>query len=237
MGKIRSSISSNTHSDQSHQQQKVFTVDDDFNDGNFPSIVNPTVLRNKAVSDVKGIDPNEVKMMREKAARTADSQASYIKNAQTRIELITGIGRKTRDVEVLLNNELHVFSLRSLKGKEKFCLLEKIENAQNARLANGDTVFLPTSLYDIKIEALKHSLYAIDNIDINVVLGVANIQLEEQLVAREDLLHDMDEALTSHLFREYEKLDKEIRDGYDQPKTVKEAEEVAEAITKSSKAI
>jgi hypothetical protein len=155
-----------------------------------------------------------------------------LSDARRRIDIITGLGRKTRDVPVDTSNGTVVFCLRTLKTFEQNCLAQVVEQSERLTATDGRMIFAPTSLSKIRIEALSHSLYLIDNQSIDIILGTANAPYEEQVLARKDLIDEMDHALISHLFNNYESLTQETYDGYI-PKTVEEAKEVAETISKS----
>jgi hypothetical protein len=153
-------------------------------------------------------------------------------DARRRIDIITGLGRKTRDVPIDTSNGTVVFSLRTLKTFEQNCLAQVVEQSERLTTSEGRLIFAPTSLSKIRVEALSHSLFLIDNQSIDIILGTSNSPYEEQVLARKDLIDEMDHALISHLFNNYEALTQETYDGYI-PKTVEEAKEVAETISKS----
>jgi hypothetical protein len=157
-----------------------------------------------------------------------------VQDARRRVELITGLGRRTKDVPVDTDNGQLVFTLRTLKSFEQNFLAQVVESAERIQMPNGNVGFKPTSMYNIKVEALSHSLYLIDGQNIDVVLGTANEEYEEQVIAKKDLIGEMDGALIDYLFVQYEKLSQETYDGY-APKTAEEAKEAVEAIRKSGK--
>jgi hypothetical protein len=156
----------------------------------------------------------------------------HLNEARRRIDLITGLGRKTKDVEINTEEGSIVFTLRSLKTFEQNCLAQVIEQANRITLPNGRTAFAPTSLYEIKIEALTHALFLIDGQSVDVVLGTVNEPFDAKVSARQSMIRDMDGALVDHLFIKYEELSKETYDGY-APRTAEEAKEVVETIRKS----
>jgi len=180
------------------------------------------------------INPAVAAGLRRQAQERADEiEHRAVHDARRRVELIAGLGRKTRDViiEDPRGGTLTI-TLRSLKAFEQNCVSQEVERANRISLPNGKVGFLPTSLYNIKIEALAHALYLADGQSIDVVLGTANLDYEEQVQARKELLAEMDSALIDHLFVQYERLSQEVIDGY-APKNAEEAKEVVEAIRKS----
>ena len=61
---------------------------------------------------------------------------------------------------------------------------------------------------------------------------IANMDYSEQVLARKELVCEMDGALVDHLFIQYEVLSSEARDGYE-PKNEEEVKEVVDTIRKS----
>lgn len=179
------------------------------------------------------ISPSVAAGMRRQAeeAQHMDEQR-HLNDARRRIELITGLGRKTKDVEINTEEGCIVFTLRSLKTFEQNCLAQVIEQANRISLPNGKVAFAPTSLYEIKLEALTHSLFLIDGQSVDIVLGTINEPFDTKISARQSMIRDMDGALVDHLFIKYEELSKETYDGY-APRTAAEAKEVVETIRKS----
>ena len=144
---------------------------------------------------------------------------------------VSAEGRK--EVSVETDNGTVIFTLRTLKTFEQNCLAQVVEQSERLTTAEGRLIFAPTSLAKIRVEALSHSLFLIDGQSIDIILGTANVAYEDQVLARKDLISEMDHALINHLFNNYEALAQETYDGY-MPKTVEEAKEVAETISKSS---
>jgi hypothetical protein len=243
MGKIRSSVSSPISEPQGipNVSKRVFTVPDGHgSDDDIPperNFVTSGGKRFELPEGARQISPGEFHETRSRMQQMAEQpKQAQLQEAKTRVEIITGIGRKTKDVPVDMGNgQVTTFSIRTLKGKEHFALAEVIEGSKTIRTHDGEMMMTITSAYDIRIETLKHALYAIDGVDINVVLGVSARPLEEQLAAREDLLHDMDDAFTKKLYKTYEELLQDIADKFG-VKNEKDAKELAEAINKSGEA-
>jgi hypothetical protein len=155
-----------------------------------------------------------------------------LNEARRRIDILTGLGRMTKDVPIDVDGGKVVFTLRTLKTFEQNCLAEVIEQAQRLSTVDGRMLFAPTSLAKIKLEALAHSLFLIDGQSIDIVLGTSNVDYETQVIERKHLIEEMDHALINYLFSNYETLTQETYDGYT-PKTVEEVKEVVETISKS----
>lgn len=145
-----------------------------------------------------------------------------------RVELITGLGRKTKEVSI----DNIIITLRSLKAFEQNCLSQVIAAQERIILADGKFSFTPIGMYNIKTEALSHSLYLIDGQLAEIVLGTINSSYEEQVSARKDLITEMDGELINYLFLQFENLSAETRDGY-APKSTQEVKEVVDTIRKS----
>lgn len=179
------------------------------------------------------IDPAVATNLRRQAQEYQEQQEQrHLVDARRRIEIITGLGRKTREVPLETSTGTVTFTLRTLKTFEQNCLSQVIEKSERLTTAEGKFIFAPSSLARIRIEALSHSLFLIDGQSIDIVLGTANSPYEQQVLARKDLIEEMDHALINHLFDNYEALTKETYDGY-MPKTVEQAKEVVETISKS----
>ena len=182
------------------------------------------------------VSPEQINAMRRNFHQQNQGvDSSALQAAKRRVEIITGIGRRTKEVTIQKpdgSGEV-TFALRTLKGYENDKLAQVMENAKQIRSSQGKLIFTPTSLGDVKTEALTHSLYLIDNQPIEIVLGIVDYSLEEQEAQRKNLIREMDNILTSHLYREFQELTAETIDGY-MPKSKKEAEEVVSEINKSS---
>jgi hypothetical protein len=186
-------------------------------------------LESNQIPQNRQINPSAVAGMRRKAMENQELvEQQILTEAKHRVEIITGLGRKTKDVVV----DGTTFTLRSLKTFEQNCLSQVIAAQERINLPNGRVSFTPIGMYAIKTEALSHSLYLIDNQPISVVLGTVNYPYEEQVIACKDLITEMDGALTDYLFLEFEKLSAETQDGY-APKSTEEVKEVVDTIRKS----
>ena len=171
-------------------------------------------------------------LRREAQEHQEQAEQRNLGEARRRIDIITGLGRKTKEVPVDTDDGMVIFVLGTLKTFEQKCLAQVVEQSERLTTTDGRMVFAPTSLANIRVEALAHSLFMIDGQSIDIIIGVANLPYEEQVVARKGLIEEMDHALINHLFNNYETLTQETYDGY-YPKTVEEAKEVVETISKS----
>lgn len=168
-------------------------------------------------------------LRRQAMEKQEQAEQIALNEAKHRIEIITGIGRKTKEIEV----DNVVFTLKSLKEHEQQAYAQVIEKQERQITADGKVTFTQTGMHAIKVEALSHSLYRIDHQPIDVILGVVYSTYPEQLQARRNLVLEMDGALTDFLFVNFDKLTAETADGY-VPKTTEEVKEVVEATRKSS---
>jgi hypothetical protein len=221
MGKIQSSIG---ESNFQVPGQKNYVVNDE------------TLPRGRVVQPQPGsqqINPAMATALRKQAMdKQEGAEQRSVQEARRRVEIITGIGRKTKDVPIETPEGTITFTLRTLKKFEQNCLAQVIESAERMPLSDGRVSFTPTAMAKIQMEALGHSMFLIDGQSVDLVLGTANLDYEEQVLARKDLIGEMDGALIDHLFLQYEQVSKEAYDGY-APRTADEAKEVVETIRKS----
>jgi len=184
---------------------------------------------NYNVSQSRRVDPSAVAAMRAEAQQHSEvSEYEMNQNARKRVEMITGIGRCTKDVQVGENT----FTLRTLKGYEQNSLNHVQQNGETVTYPNGMVGFNQTSMYDIRVEALTYAISMIDYQQVETILGCHNWLLDEQLAAKKELVMEMDSALTEHLYTEYRELQSSTVDGY-APKSAEETKEVVEDIRKS----
>ena len=138
--------------------------------------------------------------------------------ARKRIEILVGIGRAVKTVSVGETT----YSMRTLKGKEMKYLAQKTSEAAKSNVIS--------SIYDGRSLALSMAIYAIDGIDVDIVLDC--VGLPERLAARMAFYDDMDDALLSHLYSNWEILIKENNDKY-AIKNDEDAKEVLASVKKS----
>jgi hypothetical protein len=233
MVNIHSSIGSNKQRSGSGQQQsnRNWSIpdgqDDTENYANIPNDFTQQPTRQM-------INPAEVAHRRQIAMEKSEQQEQKSsKEAMRRVDFITGIGRKTKEVPITDDSTTTVFTLRSLKSFEQNCYAQAVEQAERIVLSDGRTTFKPTSLYNMKLVALSYSLFMIDGQLADLVLGTFDLSYEEQIEAKKSLISEMDGALIDHLFNKFDELSTEVYDGYI-PKTQEQVKEVIQAINKSS---
>jgi protein-tyrosine-phosphatase len=187
----------------------------------------------QAPMPVQEINPAVAANLRRQAQEYQEQQAQKnTSDARRRIDIITGLGRRTKEVPVDDANGKVIFVLRTLKTFEQNSLAHVYEKAERIDMGDGQLAFSPTSLFQIKIEALSHSLLSIDGQLVDIILGTSNSTYENQVLERRALIEEMDHALINHLYANYQILTQETYDGYI-PKTIEEAKAVVETISKS----
>jgi hypothetical protein len=186
-----------------------------------------------SIPSSNSISPEMVSNLRRQAQdNRVQSEQRNLGEARRRIEIITGLGRRTKDVPLEVDGGTVIFTLRTLKTFEQNCLAQVIEQSERMTTGDGRVIFSPTSISKLRIEALSHSLFLIDGQSIDIILGTANADYDTQVIERKGLIEEMDHALINYLYNNYEILTQETYDGYI-PKTVAEAKEVVETISKS----
>src|SRR5260221_8128560 len=137
-----------------HQAPKVLTVEDSTDESfqNTDQSINDAQARLDRLRDLEALK-RETKQIKQQAPAVA----------KNRLDILLGIARSARDVEV----DGIVFSIRSLKAKEIQEITEKLLEANT------------TNEVINRLETRKHmiarSLYAIDNQDIDLVIGATSI--------------------------------------------------------------
>jgi hypothetical protein len=181
------------------------------------------------------ITQDDLNLLRQQAQEKLQQQENtQLQEGKKRIEILTGIGRKTRNVEI--NDDINgkiIFTLRTLKTLEQNCVSQVIETSERITTADGNVTFAPTSLFRLKVEVLAHSLFMIDGQSIDLVLGCINEEYSDKVEYRKELIQEMDNSLITHLFQQYQILSTETIDGYT-PTNTEEVKEVVNTITKSS---
>lgn len=144
-------------------------------------------------------------------------------DARQRLNILLGIGRAIKDVTVETDDGMVTYSLRTLKGREQKHIVSLAELADKAKTVE--------STFPIRNTTIAYALRAIDNIDVDLLLGAAGHQLEDQLAIRLAFVEEMDDHLVRYLFDQHQKLVQENLIRFESPEDVKE---VAEQIKKSS---
>jgi len=139
------------------------------------------------------------------------AQSHLNEGARRRIEMLIGMTRMTRNVEIEGNS----YVLQTLKGKE---MRDAILSASEF---NG-TVQFP---FEIRRQMLARSLRQIANISVEQFLGTYDLQ------ARFDFIDELDDTLLNRLMDEYSALTNEAKTKYALT-TTEQVKEVAEELKK-----
>jgi hypothetical protein len=251
MGEIDSPIGKTTFQS---QPMKTWSVDD-ASEQDFEVPSNAQVQGAPAPEVYENLTPEQANQLRrEFAARAAAGGAgmppggpggpdgpgpggpSGSMPGKRRLEILLGIGRGRKDIALDTNDGKFTFSLRTLKGKEQMEVASTAETLKRIRGTKGDYIFSPSSVHVLRLVVLKHSLYAIDGIDIDLVLGQNGRSPDDRLAFREAFIDELDEGLVTHLFASYEALVEEHSAKYNLA-TDKGIKEVAEKVRKSGEGV
>lgn len=156
---------------------------------------------------IKESNPSEVEreiMVARESRRNGMEKIS--EGAKRRIEMLIGITRNTRDVDI----EGNVFTLQTLKSKEMRQALMSV--AQYDGTIEGP--------FEMRKQYLARSITHVAGVDINSFL--ASDKLETKL----SFIDELDEPLLNHLYSEYLELTKIAREKY----SVKSDEDVKEVL-------
>lgn len=168
------------------------------------------------------ISPEEVNKF-----RNSFNSNPNMEHSKKRIEMLAGIARGTAEVDISGIK----FSLRTLKGKEIRHLLSVTSRAQmDIKLGKSDAF---EDLLDIRTISLAHSLYAIDGMDINVVLDISGADDREAFQYKMDYLNELDETLLKVLYDKYQEMSKTNNEKFG-IKSEADAKEVSKEMKKSS---
>lgn len=120
----------------------------------------------------------------ERARREKDTRMDS--GAKKRIEILTNLGRASVDVDV----DGIKFSLRTLKNGE---WRESIKSVAAMNLATEQA-------YEMRAQVLARSLFAIDDKDVQLVIGADSV--EDKVL----FIQDMDDAVVSYLYGQYNEM-------------------------------
>jgi len=173
-------------------------------------------FQNRMQSEQEQQDPAEVEreIKEARAAREAKKAGKERLNdgARRRIEMLIGMTRTTREVDLLEGN---VFVLQTLRSKE-------MREAIMAAAEYDGTVQSP---FEIRRQLLARSLVQVAGVEVAQFVG--SNTLEARLV----LVDDLDESLLNRLFDEYQKMVDDARDKF-ALKSAVDAQEVVEDLKK-----
>ncbi len=156
---------------------------------------------------IKESNPSEVEreiMVARESRRNGMEKIS--EGAKRRIEMLIGITRNTRDVDI----EGNVFTLQTLKSKEMRQALMSV--AQYDGTIEGP--------FEMRKQYLARSITHVAGVDIN------NFLASDKLETKLSFIDELDEPLLNHLYSEYLELTKIAREKY----SVKSDEDVKEVL-------
>ncbi len=207
MGNFDSPLGKKNFSSQSLREFDVPDGDDNVSQYKVPHVDAESLRHFQQSFNTEPKDPRiieeEIRNAKE-ARRTGVEKMSD--GAKRRIEMLVGITRSTRDVNIQGN----VFSLQTLKSKE-------MREAIMSVAKYDGTVEGP---FEMRKQYLARSITHIAGVDIN------NFLASDKLEAKLAFIDELDEPLLNHLYSEYLELTKEAREKY----SVKSDEEVKEVL-------
>jgi hypothetical protein len=144
---------------------------------------------------------------------------------KTAIEVLLGIGRDSIDVPIDSENGSTVFTLTTLKSKERRKVIRALDAFVLKR--NHD------NLHNMRDTVLAYAISSVEGKSLDYLLNCADYPEEDRFKIRESFVKELDDNISLYLFSKFDKLDEQSRSKYslDSPEAVKE---VAEAISKSS---
>jgi len=161
--------------------------------------------------------------------RKMDEMNRISEPARQRIEVLIGIGRATKNVEIASENESVIFSIRTLKGREIKKLMRYVGSLSSTE-SNITTAEASIAARDI---ILAWSIYAIDGVNFDLFLNISNQANEdEKLSDKLVFIENLDESVIAHLYSEYGVLTKNNASRFS-VKDEADAKEVSESIHKS----
>ena len=175
-----------------------------------PRVLNVPNMEEASQQEIESaqVDFQKVQADRQERVNASRRITSF---AKERIEILTGLGRLTEDIEF----EGHVFSLQSLKAGE---MKEVVRASANVE-STIDSYFMSRN------QILARALYAIDGQPMGLVLG--NDSVESVL----SWIDDMDDNLIEFLHNRYLEMVKKNKHRFE-VKTEQELKEVVEDIKK-----
>lgn len=136
-----------------------------------------------------------IKHRQEMQRLQSESAREQVSTAKTRIEMLVGIGRAESVAEV----QGVKFHLRTLKGREMKTIFEASTLAQKSPSFEG--------LLNVRTLTLALSIFKIDDVDIDLVLGLNTISnLDLRFEKKMDYLNEFDETLLQLLYNKYKEM-------------------------------
>lgn len=142
-----------------------------------------------------------------------------------RIELLTGIGRAYKEVVVKDGDDKIVFTIHTLKSKERGPLFAKQDMLVKS--------FSRNIAVEIKHMTLAYVVSSIDGISLDEILSCTENSDEEKFNIRKSFFEEMDEAVTNYLLSNFEELEIKNKKRFS-IQSQNDVKEVAEQLKKSS---
>lgn len=222
MGMINSPIGK-----QQFESGRSFVVEDLSQDGG-PGFNSPEARMQAHLAQQQQAQPEpqpqmSVDELTEMRRRKIAEAHGITNEARQRLEIVLGFGRAIKNVTIEAENGTVTYSLRTLKGWEQKRIVALAEQADKAQTIEAT--------YPIRNTTVAFALYAVDNIDIDLLLGATALSREEKIAARLGFVEELDDQVTRYLFEQHQVLVRENSLRFQTPEDVKE---VAEQIKKSS---
>lgn len=152
--------------------------------------------------------------MKIKEARIAKRDAGKYINpaAKKRVEIISGLGRATKDIPV----DGMIFSIRTLKGNELRAVVKATMNTDQAI----------DQMFESRTHTLARSIYKIDGSDIEFILN------DPSLEAKLSFVEELDDVVLQYIYKEYDNLVTSHKKKY--ASVEEEIGEISNDLTKSS---
>ncbi|HVI39751.1 MAG TPA: hypothetical protein VM577_03750 [Anaerovoracaceae bacterium] len=208
MSEIESPLGKKTYGGPARRVLAVSDESEDFDTKPLPPSMMPQTAQQPR--EVK-LTPEQFNEMQARRNEARMAQKKPTSEAKVRIELLTGIGRLTKDVVI----GGYTFSLQSLKSKE---MREVIKNVSAFEVPSE-------SMYEMRCQILARSIVRIDDQPVGMVLG------SDSLDAIAVFIDESEESTVNKLFSAYNEMVKSIEETVS-VKTPEDAKEVAEAIKK-----
>ena len=168
----------------------------------------------------------EAQNRRQRWIESQQQRAANQATPKSRIEMLVGIGRSTIDVPVQDANGTSVFTISTLKTKERKHVSRARDNM--FRLKTQESVM------EVKTITLAYAISAIDGIPLDSLINseLQRVGEEDRFYMREAFADELDDNVTNLLFENFENMDRENQEKYS-VRSEEDVKEVAEAMSKS----
>ena len=174
----------------------------------------------------ENMSADEVWAMREQIIENRRQQHNQTLGAdKRRLEILIGIGREYRDVELNTNEGRVVFKLQTIKARERQHVAKMLNQLFKQRTNEN--------LHALRDTTLAYAIDSIDGISLDNLLNCENMNEDDKYYIRESFIREMDDNVSLFLYKNFEILDEESKSRYTWG-TEDGAKEVAEAISKSN---